>query len=49
MSRRARQRQAQEQELERIYFGQDWREDRDSDEVEIPEREDEPLPIHTTH
>lgn len=33
---------------ERWDFQPDWRDERDSDDDELPERE-EPEPIHTTH
>lgn len=48
MSRIARARQAQDQELERIYCGQDWREARDRDDEELPEP-DEDEPVNTLH
>lgn len=48
MSRRARQRQAQDQELSRIFNGQDWQEERDSEQDDVPERED-PEPVNTNH
>jgi hypothetical protein len=49
MSRRARQRQDQDQELSRIFHGQEWQQERDSDEDEVPEREDDPAPSNTFH
>lgn len=45
MSRRARERGDKHDRWE---FQHDWREERDQDEEELPERE-EPEPIHTTH
>lgn len=45
MSPRARQREAQQRELDSL---QDWRDDRDKDDEEIPEPEPDE-PVNTMH
>ena len=50
MSRRAirKERRAQE-EAKWQGFAPDWREERDQDDDELPEREDDPPPANTFH
>lgn len=47
MSRRARQREAQDRELQQLYES-DWREDRDRDDEDVPEP-DPDEPVNTFH
>jgi hypothetical protein len=50
MSRRARAyRDAYEAKHNPDAWEPDWRDERDSDEIELPERDDEPLPSNTLH
>lgn len=48
MTRRSiRQERKAQEEAKWIGFADDWRQERDTDEDELPEREDEALPVHT--
>lgn len=50
MSRRAiRQERRAQEEAKWIGFADDWRQERDTDEDELPEREDEALPVNNFH
>lgn len=41
MSRRARERQAEQSAMERLIYSQDWKEERDTEDDEYPEPEPE--------
>lgn len=46
MSRRARERQ---EASDAKHYPERWQDERDGDDEELPDRDDEPEPIHTTH
>lgn len=49
MSRRARERGDKRERWEFQPQEQDWREERDTEDDELPEREDDPPPANTFH
>lgn len=50
MTRRAiRQERRAQEEAKWQGFADDWRDQRDSEDDELPERDDEPAPVNTNH